>query len=76
MSFDVTSGAALTTGKTTVGHVAVAGGASGVVVDNTVGSGTLAGASQIYFTPLADQSCTTSGGIGGCAIQASQAAIQ
>ncbi|MGA7225314.1 MAG: hypothetical protein WBX16_20820, partial [Candidatus Acidiferrales bacterium] len=77
MSFDVLSGATLTTSTTTVGHTSVAGGASGVIVDNTVGSGTLAGASQVYFTPLTTGNCTTSAGhgIGGCAIQASQSAL-
>jgi hypothetical protein len=77
MSFDVTSGAAISGGTATVGHTAVAGGASGIVIDNTVGSGTLTGASQIYFTPLATTNCTTStgNGIGGCAIQASQSAL-
>jgi hypothetical protein len=76
MSFNVTSGAAISASTATVGHTTVAGGASGVVVDNTVGSSTLAGASQVYFTPLANQTCTTSGGTGGCAIQASQSSLQ
>jgi hypothetical protein len=73
MSFDVTSGAAITT----VGRAAVAGGASGIVLDNTVGAGTLAGASQVYFTPLATGNCTSTAGqgIGGCAVQASQSAL-
>jgi hypothetical protein len=53
-----------------------AGGASGIVIDNTVGSGTLAGASQIYFSTLTDQICATSGTSGGCAVQASQSALQ
>ncbi|MGA8676683.1 MAG: hypothetical protein WB621_15815 [Candidatus Acidiferrales bacterium] len=77
MSFNVLSGANLTISTTTVGHTSVAGGASGVIVDNTVGSGTLAGASQVYFTPLTTGNCTTSAGhgIGGCAIQASQSAL-
>jgi hypothetical protein len=77
MSFDVTSGSTISANTPTVGHTAVAGGASGIVVDNTVGSGTLTGASQVYFTPLATGDCTTSTrrGIGGCAIQASQSAL-
>jgi hypothetical protein len=53
-----------------------AGGTSGIIVDNTVGSGTLAGASQVYFSTLADQLCFTSTGTGGCAVQASQSALQ
>lgn len=65
---------------TNVGPVAAsslpsAGGASGITIDNTVGSGTLAGASQVYFSTLSNQTCGTSG-TGGCAMQASQAALQ
>jgi hypothetical protein len=55
--------------------IAAAGGSSGFIIDNFVPAGTLAGASQIYFTPLASSTCTTSGGTGGCAVQASQAAL-
>ena len=52
-----------------------AGGTSGFVIDNVVGSGTLAGASQVYFSTLSNQACG-SGGTGGCAVQASQSALQ
>ncbi len=52
-----------------------AGGASGTIIDNTVGSGTLAGASQVYFSTLGNQTCGTTG-TGGCAVQASQSALQ
>lgn len=52
-----------------------AGGTSGIIIDNTVSSGTLAGASQVYFSTLSNQTCGTSG-TGGCAVQASQAALQ
>jgi hypothetical protein len=68
MSFDVSSGlppAADSTASET-------GGTSGIVVD---GSSAVVGASQVYFTPLANQACTTSGGIGGCAIQAAQSGL-
>jgi hypothetical protein len=54
--------------------LAAAGGTSGIIIDNTVGSGTLAGASQVYFSTLSDQAC--SDGTGGCAVQASQSALQ
>jgi hypothetical protein len=54
---------------------AAAGGTSGIIIDNFVGSGTLAGASQVYFSTLSDQACGTSG-TGGCAVQASQAKLQ
>jgi hypothetical protein len=73
MSFDVTSGAAISpAGTTTTATLRVAGGASGVIIDNT---SSFAGASQVYFTPLTNQACATSGGFGGCAIQASQAGL-
>ncbi|MGC1647046.1 MAG: hypothetical protein WA741_14615, partial [Candidatus Sulfotelmatobacter sp.] len=51
--------------------VATAGGTSGVIMDNTV-----VGDSQVYFSTQDNQICTTSGGLGGCAIQASQSALQ
>ena len=51
------------------------GGASGIIIDNVVGSGTMAGASQVYFSTLGNQACTT-GGTGGCAMQASQAGLK
>jgi hypothetical protein len=52
----------------------VSGGTSGIIVDNTVGSGTLAGVSQVYFSTLGSQVCGASG-TGGCAVQASQSAL-
>jgi hypothetical protein len=55
--------------------LAAAGGTSGIIIDNTVGSGTLAGASQAYFSTLSNQPCGTSG-TGGCAVQASQSALK
>ena len=68
MSFDIT-----TPGPTqTVGATYATGGTSGIIMDN---SSTIPGASQVYFTPLADQQCTTSRGTGGCAIQASQSGL-
>jgi hypothetical protein len=51
------------------------GGSSGIIIDNAVSSGTMPGASQVYFSTLADQLCS-SGGTGGCAVQASQSALQ
>jgi hypothetical protein len=66
---------------TNVGAIATAampaaGGTSGIIVDNTVGSGTLAGASQVYFSTLSNQTCGTSPTPGGCAVQASQSGLQ
>jgi hypothetical protein len=54
--------------------LASAGGTSGIIIDNFVN--TLPGASQVYFSTLSDQTCTTSGTTGGCAVQASQATLQ
>jgi anti-sigma factor RsiW len=56
--------------------LASAGGTSGIIIDNFVGSGTMAGASQVYFSTLSDQLCTTSATTGGCAMQASQSALK
>jgi hypothetical protein len=56
--------------------LASAGGTSGIIIDNFVSSGTLAGASQVYFSTLSNQTCATSGGTGGCAVQASQSALK
>jgi hypothetical protein len=50
-----------------------AGGTSGIVVDNTIE--TLTGASQVYFSTLSDETCSTSATSGGCAVQASQSAL-
>lgn len=52
-----------------------AGGTSGIIIDNTVGSGTIVGGSQVYFSTLSNQACGTSG-TGGCAVQASQSDLQ
>lgn len=75
MSFDVTNPAAWPPATGTVATATVAGGASGISIDSTTGT---AGSSQIYFTPLAAGNCTTASGqgIGGCATQASQAALR
>jgi hypothetical protein len=61
-------------GPVATSSIRAAGGSSGIIVDNTVG--TPAGASQVYFSTQANQTCTTSGGTGGCAIQASQSALK
>ena len=54
--------------------VAAAGGTGGIIIDNNVS--TLAGASQVYFSTLSNQTCTTSATTGGCAVQASQSGLQ
>ena len=69
-------------GAAGIAALAAAGGGSGMIIDNTVSPGpgsspanTLK-TSQVYFTTLSDQLCATSGGTGGCAVQASQAALK
>ena len=75
MSFDVTNPAIWPPPTGTVATAVVSGGSSGIVVDSTTG---IAGNSQLYFTPLGAGICTTASGqgIGGCAIQASQALLE
>jgi hypothetical protein len=68
MGFDVTSGT-ISGSSVPTGATAEAGGTSGIVVDNAA-----VGGSNIYFSTLLNQTCTTSGGAGGCAIQTSQSA--
>jgi hypothetical protein len=56
--------------------LAAAGGASGIIIDDTIISGTFAGTSQVYFSTLSNQTtCGTSISV-GCAVQASQSALQ
>ena len=52
--------------------LASTGGTSGIIIDNIATTPT--GASEIYYSSLGNQNCATSGGTGGCAVQASQAA--
>src|SRR5580658_4532910 len=47
-----------------------AGGTTGIVIDDSAANG----ASNIYFSTLLNQSCSTSGGTNGCAIQTAQSA--
>jgi len=49
------------------------GGTSAIILDNTVGSGVLAGTSQVYFTTLGNQCGTPA--TDGCAVQASQSGL-
>ncbi len=60
---------AISGSTTPTGAAPEAGGTSGIVVDNAS-----SGAQNIYFSTLLNQSCTTSGGTGGCAIQTLQSA--
>lgn len=70
MGFDVTSGS-ISAGTAPTAATTEAGGTSSIIIDN---SAALAGASNIYFTPLANQLCSSSGTVGGCAIQTLQSA--
>jgi len=70
VGFNVTSGS-ISSSTVPTGSSPAAGGASGIIVDN---SGAAAGESNIYFSALSNQTCTTSGGTSGCAIQISQSA--
>jgi len=63
-------------GAPAISNALAAGGTSGIILDNTVPSTTLQGASQIYFSTQSNQNCATSGSTGGCAIQASQSALK
>ncbi len=63
-------------GSNGIAALAAGGGTSGIIIDNTVATGTEKGASQIYFSILGSQTCVTSGGTGGCAVQASQSALK
>lgn len=63
-------------GAVATASIAAAGGSSGIILDNVTPAGTTAGASQVYFSTLSNQVCATSGGTGGCAIQASQSALK
>ncbi len=65
IGYDVTSGT-ISGSTTPTGATAEAGGTSGIVVDSGA-----AGAQNIYFSTLLNQTCT--GGTGGCAIQTTQA---
>jgi hypothetical protein len=52
---------------------AAAGGTSGIIIDNVISAP--AGGSQVYYSTQSNQTCGTSG-TGGCAVQASQSALQ
>jgi hypothetical protein len=60
-------------GASLISALPSAGGASGMIIDDVL-NGPL-GTSQVYFTTINDQVCVTSGGTGGCAVQASQAGL-
>lgn len=73
-SFDVTN---LALPSSATAGLATTGGTSGIIIDNVVTS--IGGASQVYFSTLSNQMCngngSTGSGNGGCAVQASQKAL-
>jgi hypothetical protein len=69
-----TNGTSTTVPSAATAGIATAGGATGAIIDN-ISSAT--GASQIYYSSLASETCAGnasagSGGASGCAVQASQ----
>jgi len=62
-------------GPTPTASLPAGGGTSGIILDNTLGASALSGASQIYYSTLANQNCGISG-TGGCAVQTSQSQLQ
>ena len=74
-NFIIATAGTRTTPTTAYAGIAATGGTSGIIIDNALGA---TGESQIYFTPLANESCAGVGGIGtgtgGCAVQTSQTA--
>jgi hypothetical protein len=61
-------------GASLISALPAVGGTSGIIIDDVL-NGTVAGTSQVYFTTLGNEPCATSGGTGGCAVQASQAGL-
>ncbi len=73
-AYDVTNGM-LSSSSKAINGLPVNSGTSGIILDNL--ATTPAGTSQIYFSSLSSgAACGTSGGVGGCAVQASQAALR
>jgi hypothetical protein len=77
LSFNITDPTAVALSGTSLNvlasSTALLAPTGGIIIDNLVGSGTLAGASEIYFltTDNGSVSCSTAG-TGVCAVQASQ----
>lgn len=67
MGFTAPTSGVIATSATPNGTLPESGGPSGVVIDYS---------SNIYFSTLYNQTCTTSGGNGGCAISATQSGLQ
>jgi hypothetical protein len=84
MAFNVSSGQPFNSGIDSTAAITSAGGASGIIIDNTINvEGATGGGSQIYYTPLSTTPAICTGlngadniGIGGCAIQATQIELE
>jgi hypothetical protein len=59
-------------GANPVAALPAQGGTSGIIIDNIVNN---PGGSQVYYSTLQAGQCIT-GGVGGCAVQASQQGLQ
>ena len=77
MSFDVTSASLIWYGQSNgLPRLPSRAARGGVAIDNTVGFGYPCRVLRKSISrPLTNQTCTTSGGTGGCGIQASQSAL-
>jgi hypothetical protein len=67
MGFTAPTSGVISTSASPNGALPESGGPSGVVIDYS---------SNIYFSTLYNQTCTTSGGTGGCAVSATQSGLQ
>jgi len=67
MGFTAPTSGVISTSATPNGTLPESGGPSGISIDYS---------SNIYFSTLYNQTCTTSGGSGGCAISATQSGLQ
>jgi hypothetical protein len=67
MGFTAPTSGVISSSATPNGALPESGGPSGIIPD-------LSG--NIYFSTLYNQTCTTSGGIGGCAVSATQSGLQ
>jgi hypothetical protein len=67
MGFTAPTSGVISTSATPNGTLSESGGPSGVVIDYS---------SNVYFSTLYNQTCATSGGIGGCAVSATQSGLQ
>jgi hypothetical protein len=70
-----TAGATTTDNAVTWTNAGMLPRVSGIIIDNTVAPGTLAGASELYFSTLGNENCPIAP-VSGCAVQASQSKLK